>query len=676
MKWFALTFLLCGTLQAEPLIVGFERFHGEKATAEGGAILYSELGCANCHGDSPIDLPRSGPVLDGIGKRVQPEWVSRYLADPQAIKSGTAMPALFGEGEEDRINAVVAYLSRTPEPKLEKTRSARHTNAELGSELYHKKGCVACHEATPDFHPAGGSPDWSEIDYPVKGFPNLQEKYSVISLSKTLRHLHVYRPDGRMPDFGLNDQESVDIAAHLLDYQPSDPRDAELVGQPPRADAEEIARGKAIVAEMNCAACHSIEDLKPAAMIDIPKGSVDCSVADYALSQPQEDSLVLYFEQANDLAKLIPPDRMATALNCYACHDRNGIGGPDGVRNEYFSGDEGIGDAGRLAPPLTGIGQKLQEKWMRGVFEGKNRVRPYVDTQMPRYQSHAAALTKAFQNDREVQEPLAEAHDLEAGQKLLGIEGGVNCITCHQWEDKQSLGIQALDIASLDQRLRPEWFRQYLLNPAEYRPGTLMPPLWPGGHATVTDVLDGDTEAQISSIWAFIAEGEGLPGGYPANTAGAFELKPTDRPIIQRTFLNEAGSQAILVGFPEGVHIAYDALLGRPAAAWKGKFFDAYSTWFVRAAPFESPLGDSVVLWPETPFMAEARYRGYRLDKNGVPSFLYRLGKEEISDRYQPTEDGKLKRSISGTPSDFTVIHPEGVEVEDLGNQTFIYSWK
>src|SRR6185503_7645263 len=50
----------------------------------------------------------------------------------------------------------------------------------------------------------------------------------------------------------------------------------------------------------------------------------------------------------------------------------------------------------------------------------------------------------------------------------------------------------------------------------------------------------------------------------------------------------------------------------RPALAWKGKFFDAYTTWFVRAAPFEKPLGDSVVKWTEPPVGGgpEVRFNG------------------------------------------------------------------
>ncbi|MCP5556024.1 MAG: hypothetical protein H7A54_20460 [Akkermansiaceae bacterium] len=45
--------------------------------------------------------------------------------------------------------------------------------------------------------------------------------------------------------------------------------------------------------------------------------------------------------------------------------------------------------------------------------------------------------------------------------------------------------------------MNPEWFHDYLLNPAGYRPGTLMPPLWPGAILN-KDVLGGDTEKQIA----------------------------------------------------------------------------------------------------------------------------------------------------------------------------------
>ena len=91
--------------QAEPLVTGFERFHGEVATREGGALLYSELGCVNCHGEGPGLAARQGPVLSDLKTRVNAEWVRAFLADPQQVKPGTMMPAMFA-GLDDNQKAV------------------------------------------------------------------------------------------------------------------------------------------------------------------------------------------------------------------------------------------------------------------------------------------------------------------------------------------------------------------------------------------------------------------------------------------------------------------------------------------------------------------------------------------------------------------------------------------
>jgi hypothetical protein len=347
-------------------------------------------------------------------------------------------------------------------------------------------------------------------------------------------------------------------------------------------------------------------------------------------------------------------------------------------------GDEALGDSGRLAPPLTGIGHKLQQSWLEGVFAGAggSRVRSYVKTRMPNYPAHAKTLAAWFAKiDAEPDaKPLVEhPGDLEAGRKLLGIVGGTNCITCHTWGEQRSLGIQALDLSSLDQRLRPEWFRSYLLNPAGYRPGTLMPPLWPGGQATVRDVLGGDAERQIAAIWSFIGKGEGLPEGFPDRTSGLYELVPTDRPILQRTFFEGSGTKAILVGFPGGINLAYDGSGARPAVVWRGAFFDAYQTWYSRHAPFEKPLGEAVTALPETGAETGRRFLGYRLDAAGNPVFLYKDGEREVNEVFT-VSDGKLVRSLSWTDGSApAVTHPDNVALETKAEGTtltFIYSWK
>ena len=86
-------------LSAEPLVTGFERFHAAKPTAEGGRLLYNELGCVNCHGGATGLPALRGPALATVNQRVRSEWLRKFIADPESVHPGTVMPQVLAKAD-------------------------------------------------------------------------------------------------------------------------------------------------------------------------------------------------------------------------------------------------------------------------------------------------------------------------------------------------------------------------------------------------------------------------------------------------------------------------------------------------------------------------------------------------------------------------------------------------
>ena len=127
-------------LRAEPFVTGFERFHADQPTAEGGRLLFNELGCANCHGGEPVLPARRGPNLTGVTERVQAEWLRTFLANPSAARTGTTMPHLLPANDQAAVDAVVHYLGSLKPKTTSRSKSPRIVNAARGRELFHSLG--------------------------------------------------------------------------------------------------------------------------------------------------------------------------------------------------------------------------------------------------------------------------------------------------------------------------------------------------------------------------------------------------------------------------------------------------------------------------------------------------------------------------------------------------------
>ena len=342
--------------------------------------------------------------------------------------------------------------------------------------------------------------------------------------------------------------------------------------------------------------------------------------------------------------------RSMAALNCFACHSRDGLGGPAPNRAEYFTiiGEADLGDEGRIPPALSGVGNKLRPEWLREVLLNKGAARPYMATRMPQFSAASVGTLAAHFSQADanaagaleiapVEVEDAPIQDVNYGRKLVGIEG-FSCISCHLFAQHKSLGIPAMDLSLMTRRLTKDWFHRYLLEPAVLRPGTRMPSFWPEGKSARQDILKGDPDRQINALWAYLERGKdgGLP---PGLIQGRMELAATNEHIIYRNFIQGAGVRGIGVGYPEKANIAFDANDLRLALIWQGPFIDAARHRNGRGDGFEGPLGYNVVKMPAgAPFaiLAEAgskwpqasgkkagyQMRGYQLDNIDVEDYV------------------------------------------------------
>jgi mono/diheme cytochrome c family protein len=342
-------------------------------------------------------------------------------------------------------------------------------------------------------------------------------------------------------------------------------------------------------------------------------------------------------------------------FNCYACHSRDGQGGPDTLRSEFFSttGDEDLGDEGRIPPHLTGVGSKLRPEWLQQVLTRQAMVRPYMATRMPQFgesnMEHLPPLLAKADARESTRQPAAmPVQDIKYGRAMVGSTG-LSCISCHNYAGYKSLGIPAMDLTQMSKRLQYDWFHRYLIEPQSLRPGTRMPSFWPEGKSMRDDLLEGDSDRQIRAIWGYLERSEdaGVP---PGLIQGKMELMADTQALIYRAFINDSGTRGIGVAFPERAHFTFDANALRPALIWQGPFMDAAKHRIGRGSGFEGPLGYNVVKMPagpplaflestETPWPAETgreagyRMRGYRLDDMARPTFQYEFQDIKVEDK-------------------------------------------
>jgi mono/diheme cytochrome c family protein len=538
----------------------------------------------------------------------------------------------------------------------------------------------------------------------------LASKYTLQSLTFFLLNPELTHPSGRMPNFRLLAVDAADLATWLLReaIQSPLPRSNDKLEIAGTNESSLIAEGRQLFNELRCASCHTIDGFSAAPSagslesLDLKTGR-SCVLSESETKSEADSGESVQRRRGQPVVVLDPvqlaaidaalellrngpaanetPVGEASELmmrllqhNCYACHERGALGGVGRFRKPYFETvwQVDIGDEGRLPPALTGVGSRLTTAWMTNVLIGKGSLRPHMTIRMPVFPvSVTKPLPELFstidqegRKGRNHTEVFAQAERktlVEAGRQLIDT----GCVQCHVFRGESLPGTVGVDLEGAEGRIQPEWLHDFLKDPGSLKPRTRMPTFFPGGISQNRDVLNGDTELQISAMVAYLQDlaDQPLPEKIEQARAQNYELIPVDRPILLRTFMPIAGTHAIAVGFPQHVHFAFDAEQISLAQAWRGRFLDAEGTWFVRFAPPADPLGEQRITfppgiaiarleniaspWPADTAAATAKFSGYRLDEAGVPTILYRVGNYAVEDRTEPEELGGLRRRFS-----------------------------
>ena len=687
-----------------------------------GEELFHSVGCVACHDPRVGDtepLADSVPLPDMEAKYSIP-GLAEFLRDPLHVRPSGRMPSLLLSTEEARD--IASYLLRdlkVPpnlryayyegnwdklpdftqlQPKEKGTAASFDVNVGRGDHFAIRFEGTMRIDRDGRYTFRLGSDDGSRLEIDgktvvlndgVHGFTEASGQVELTAgLHKLVAEYFEQAGEERMTieyEGRRMRRQSVEFAL-VPEGEENEGRDRFTV------DPALVEKGRTLFAESGCASCHTLridgQAIEPATKamaltsLDAAKGCLaddaTAGVPHFALSAPQRSALASGIDWARHPPDAAPGDKQRIAdtmlaLNCYACHSRAGIGGLVEIRSAHFRTTQPeMGDEGRVPPPLDGVGDKLRTQWLDQIFVNGTRDRPYMLARMPKFGSaNARHLTEALAGaDAHESLPLLELdvsdRRVKASGRLLVGDSGFSCIKCHTWGNNPATGIQSIDMTTMTRRLREDWFRRYLIDPPQYRPGTRMPAAWPEGQVLLPKILDGDAQAQIASVWLYLSDGGSAP--IPSGLVGSpIELVPDSEPIIYRSFIRDAGPRAIGVGYPEKVNLAFDANNLRLALVWHNAFIDASMHWVGRGSGFQSPLGDNVLKLADGPALAVLddvattpwpdksarelgqRFRGYWLDDQRRPTFLYSVGGANIEDAPEPVSDQQfapLRRTL------------------------------
>ena len=512
-----------------------------------GRQIVMESGCVGCHAiEGFLDVANVGPELNQLTSKVSTGWIYSWLKDPKAYNPHTRMPDF--KLDDDEAEAITAYLVHIAEEYRPERTYPGGGNPLRGEQLFESVGCMGCHVIGDDDRIREGR----GLHYDVAPeLTRIGSKVTADWIYDWIRNPKHYRPDTRMPDMRLTNQEARDIVAYLMtnDEQVHDD-DIELN----LYDMDIIREGESLVRMYGCHGCHDIKGMeregrvsvaldnfgrKAVEEMDFGETDIEHTWYDWTFNKlkdsriyetariPQEMPVFNYTESeirdvvtflrgmrtddfggefkrtsGEQMRDLFAGQKFIIDRNCIACHEIEDIG---------MAIAEVIPDAGMRPPVITGAGSKLQEQWLYDFLHDPTTVRQWLDVRMPTYDftdEEIALLTRYFLAIEGHEFKYRDYERFTPSPEMIRVGGDLfeqmQCARCHPGADDIPGEITAADLAPdlrlTRTRLKPEWLIGWMHDPQEIEPGTRMPTFFPDGQTPFPQILDGDVDKQIEAV--------------------------------------------------------------------------------------------------------------------------------------------------------------------------------
>ena len=184
--------------------------------------MVERFGCTGCHKISGLDVPKAGPDLRSVAKKLSPDWAMKWIKDPRGFRPSTKMPHFWDltntSTPEDlarnnvEADAIIALLWDRSVPRAAWPPPPVHGNATNGERLVNEVGCKGCHQVGPE----DPVTDRTALRQFGPELNQIGSKADPGWLFLWLKNPQAMSPTTRMPDLRLTDQEAADIAAYLM----------------------------------------------------------------------------------------------------------------------------------------------------------------------------------------------------------------------------------------------------------------------------------------------------------------------------------------------------------------------------------------------------------------------------------------------------------------------------